>query len=57
MASKAKTSVVRVRLKSTESPHCYYTTKNKRNMPDKMEIRKYDPVVRHHVLYKETSKF
>ncbi len=31
----------------------YTTTKNKRNMPDKMEIKKYDPVVRKHVLYKE----
>lgn len=57
MASKSKTTVVRVRLKSTESPHCYYTTKNKRNMPDKMEVRKYDPVLRRHVVYKETSKF
>ena len=26
---------------------------NKRNMPEKMEIKKYDPVVRKHVMYKE----
>ncbi|HSQ08932.1 MAG TPA: 50S ribosomal protein L33, partial [Chromatiaceae bacterium] len=29
------------------------TTKNKRNQPGKMEIKKFDPVVRQHVMYKE----
>ena len=33
----------------------YFTTKNKRLHPDKMEIRKFDPVVRKHVAYKETK--
>ncbi|MCY4155676.1 MAG: 50S ribosomal protein L33, partial [Gammaproteobacteria bacterium] len=33
--------------------HFYTTTKNKRNMPDKMEIMKFDPVIRKHVIYKE----
>ena len=33
--------------------HFYTTTKNKRNMPEKMEIKKFDPVVRKHVIYKE----
>ncbi|AFG38808.1 50S ribosomal protein L33 [Spirochaeta africana] len=56
MASKKKGTLTRVRLKSTESGHCYYTTKNKRNLPDKMEFKKYDPVVRKHVLYKESGK-
>ena len=46
---------VNVKLKSTESPHFYYTVKNKRNTPDKMEFKKYDPVVRKHVLYKESK--
>ncbi|HJO29357.1 MAG TPA: 50S ribosomal protein L33, partial [Acidobacteriota bacterium] len=31
----------------------YYTEKNKRNSPDRLELRKYDPVLRRHVLYKE----
>ena len=31
----------------------YTTTKNKRTMPEKMEVKKYDPVVRKHVMYKE----
>ena len=33
----------------------YTTTKNKKNMPDKMEIMKFDPVARKHVKYKETK--
>ncbi len=33
----------------------YTTTKNKRTMPEKMEIKKFDPVVRKHVIYKETK--
>ena len=33
----------------------YTTSKNKKTMPDKMEIKKFDPVARKHVLYKETK--
>ena len=40
---------------SAGTGHFYTTTKNKRTMPDKMEIRKYDPVARKHVMYKETK--
>jgi large subunit ribosomal protein L33 len=29
--------------------------KNKKLMPEKMEIKKFDPVARKHVLYKETK--
>ena len=43
-----------VRMKSTESPHMFTTTKNKRNNPDRIQLKRYDPVVRRHVLYKET---
>jgi large subunit ribosomal protein L33 len=38
---------------SAGTGHYYTTTKNKRTTPDKMEIQKYDPVVRKHVAYKE----
>lgn len=55
--AKTNKALTKVRLKSTESGHCYYTTKNKRNLQSKLEFMKYDPVVRKHVLYKETSKF
>jgi len=40
---------------SAGTGHFYTTTKNKRTMPEKMEIRKYDPVVRKHVAYKEAK--
>ena len=40
---------------SAGTGHYYTTTKNKRNMPEKMEITKYDPVVRKHVPYKEAK--
>ena len=38
---------------SAGTGHFYTTTKNKRTMTEKMAIRKYDPVVRKHVRYRE----
>ena len=35
--------------------HYYTTTKNKRTPPGKLELKKYDPVVRKHVIYKESK--
>ena len=40
---------------SAGTGHFYTTTKNKKTMPEKMEIKKFDPVVRKHVAYKETK--
>jgi large subunit ribosomal protein L33 len=40
-------------ISSAGTGHFYTTTKNKKNMPEKMEIKKFDPVVRKHVIYKE----
>ena len=40
---------------SAGTGHYYTTTKNKRTMPEKMEITKFDPVVRKHVPYKEAK--
>ncbi|MGB5275711.1 MAG: 50S ribosomal protein L33 [Gammaproteobacteria bacterium] len=40
---------------SAGTGHYYTTTKNKKNMPEKMEIKKFDPVVRKHVPYKEAK--
>ena len=46
----------KIKLESTAgSGHFYTTTKNKRTTPDKIEIKKFDPRVRKHVLYKETK--
>ena len=33
----------------------YTTTKNKKNTPDKFEFKKYDPIVRKHVVFKEAK--
>ncbi len=33
----------------------YTTTKNKRTMPEKLEMKKFDPVVRKYVMYKESK--
>lgn len=44
---------VHIELKSTESGHKYHTVKNKRKVPQRLELTKYDPFVRRHVLYKE----
>ena len=38
---------------SAGTGHFYTTDKNKRTLPDKLEMRKYDPVARKHVIYKE----
>lgn len=40
---------------SAGTGHYYTTTKNKRTTPDKLEFRKYDPVARKHVAYKEAK--
>ncbi|UXY17102.1 50S ribosomal protein L33 [Chitiniphilus purpureus] len=40
---------------SAGTGHFYTTTKNKRTMPEKIEIKKFDPVARKHVMYKETK--
>ena len=44
----------KIKLVSSAGTGHYYTTdKNKKNMPEKMEIKKFDPVVRKHVMYTE----
>ena len=44
----------KIKLESTAGTGHFYTTdKNKKNMPEKMEIKKFDPVARKHVVYKE----
>ena len=40
-------------ISSAGTGHFYTTTKNKRRTPGKMEIRKFDPGARKHVIYKE----
>ena len=44
----------KIRMISSAATGPFYTThKNKKTTPNKMEMSKYDPVVRKHVMYKE----
>ena len=46
----------KIRMNSTAGTGHFYTTdKNKRTMHDKLEMKKYDPVARKHVIYKEAK--
>ena len=46
----------KIKLVSTAGTGYFYTTtKNKRTMPNKMEIKKFEPVVRQHVVFKEAK--
>lgn len=53
MAKKGNRIVVK--MKSTESGHMYITEKNRRNDSGRLELKKYDPLVRRHVIYRETK--
>ena len=53
MAKKSKDARDYVKMQSSESSHCYYVEKNRHNTKDRLQLRKYDPIVRKHVLYKE----
>ena len=40
---------------SAGTGHFYTTDKNKSSTPDKIEIKKFDPKIKKHVLYKEEN--
>ena len=52
----AKAATIKVKLVSTaDTGYFYVTKKNSRTMTEKMTVRKYDPVARKHVLFKESK--
>jgi large subunit ribosomal protein L33 len=52
----AKPSTILIKLVSSADTGFYYVTKkNPRTSTEKMEFRKYDPVVRKHVMFKEAK--
>lgn len=52
----AKAVREKIKLVSSAGTGFYYTTtKNKRTMTEKFEIKKYDPVVRKHVIFREAK--
>ncbi|MEO1251417.1 MAG: 50S ribosomal protein L33 [Pseudomonadota bacterium] len=50
----AKPTTVKIRLNSTAKTGFFYVTKkNTRTMTEKLVLRKYDPIARKHVEFKE----
>ena len=50
----AKANSMKIRLNSTADTGFFYVTKkNPRTMTGKLQVKKYDPVARKHVLFKE----
>jgi large subunit ribosomal protein L33 len=55
-SAMAKPATVKIRLVSTADTGFFYVTKkNPRNQTEKLTFRKYDPVVRKHVEFKEAK--
>ncbi|MCX7945907.1 MAG: 50S ribosomal protein L33 [Hydrogenophilus sp.] len=52
----AKAAREKIKLESTAGTgHFYTTTKNKKTTPGKLELMKFDPRARKHVLYREAK--
>lgn len=52
----AKATTVLIKLvSSADTGYFYVTKKNTRTASGKLELRKYDPVVRKHVIFKEAK--
>lgn len=57
MAKKTNTKRKIIALVSQLTGHrTYVTRKNTQNTPDKLKLKKYDPVARKHAVYEETKK-
>lgn len=55
MAKKSTQLRPIIKLRSTAGTgYTYVTRKNRRNTPDRLVLKKFDPVVRRHVEFKET---
>ncbi len=52
----AKSNTVQIKMVSTaETGYFYVAKRNPKKTTDKLEFRKYDPVARKHVLFKESK--
>jgi len=54
MAKKGGRELIRL-VSSAGTGYFYTTSKNKKRTPDKLVLKKYDPVVRKHVEFKESK--
>jgi large subunit ribosomal protein L33 len=52
--NKKNASRIVVTMRSTETGHVYMTEKNRRNDTARLEFRKYDPIAKRRVLYRES---
>ena len=62
MAKKSKENRIQVILECTEHKESgkpgtsrYITTKNKKNTPDRIELKKYNPILKRYTLHKEVK--
>lgn len=60
MAKKQKEARIQVILECTEHKQSglpgtsrYVTTKNKKNTPERLELKKYNPVLKRHTIHRE----
>ncbi len=52
----AKSSTILIKMiSSADTGYFYVAKKNPRKKPDKLSLKKYDPVARKHVLFKESK--
>lgn len=51
----AKAATIKIKLVNPETGYYYVTKKNPRNLTEKLSFRKYDPVLRKHVEFKEAK--
>lgn len=63
MAKKSKGNRIQVILECTEHKNSgkpgtsrYITTKNRRNTPDRIEIKKFNPILNKHTIHREIKK-
>jgi large subunit ribosomal protein L33 len=54
MAKKNIITTIKL-LSSADTGFFYVTQKNPRKKPEKLELKKYDPVVRKHVVFREAK--
>jgi large subunit ribosomal protein L33 len=56
LTAMAKSAMIKIKLLSTaDTGYFYVTKKNARTKTEKLSFKKYDPVVRKHVEFKETK--
>ncbi len=54
MARKGARELIRL-VSTAGTGYFYTTTKNRQNSPKKLELKKYDPKIRKHVIFKESK--